>query len=252
VSAAGPERSVPRERLARNGDVRLHYLDGPGGGARGAPVVFVPGLSDVASDYTDVLASFGRRAVVMDLRGRGASDSPPRGYALDDHVGDIEAVLAEAGIDRFHLATFSRGTSYGLGFALRHPEQVLTIAIGDYDAREVGLTVDFVPSFHDGRWRGTPVSSRLTRIALEGIARESVERPLWDDLARLGTPVLVVRGGRPDRPGFLRDEGVARYRAAVPDVEIVTFDDSSHDIFRPDPTRFATLVARFIERHERT
>ncbi|MDT5111283.1 MAG: hypothetical protein QOE20_3173, partial [Mycobacterium sp.] len=33
-------------RFTHNGDARIHYLDS-GGGERGAPIVFVPGMTDL-------------------------------------------------------------------------------------------------------------------------------------------------------------------------------------------------------------
>ena len=254
MTTVSSEARSPLSRYAASGSVRVHYLDsaaGAGGDGR-APLVFVPGLTDVAVDYLPVLGEFGRRTLVVDLRGRGASTAPAEGYAAADHVGDVEAVADAAGVDRFHLATFSRGTPYGLGFAFRRPDRVLTVSIGDYPAREIGLPDGVADSLAAGRWRGEPVLDRIAEAALHGIAAQSVERPLWDELGALGCPVLVMRGGRTDRRGhvFLDDEAQDRYRRAVPGVEIVTFDDSSHDLFRPDPTRYPRLVAAFTARHE--
>ncbi|HKV21298.1 MAG TPA: alpha/beta hydrolase, partial [Mycobacterium sp.] len=42
-----------------NDRVRIHFLDS-GGDDRGAPVIFVPGMTDVADDYLEVLSLFGR------------------------------------------------------------------------------------------------------------------------------------------------------------------------------------------------
>ncbi|HZA77991.1 MAG TPA: alpha/beta hydrolase [Acidimicrobiales bacterium] len=250
---------TPLSRFARSGSVRIHYVDsvnGDGGGmARDErpPVVFVPGLTDLAEDYLAVLPEFGRRTIVIDLRGRGASESPGSGsYGFGHHVGDVEAVVADAGVGRFHLATFSRGTAYGLGFAFAHPDQVLTVSIGDYHAREIGIPGEWPDAFVQGRWRGQAVLERISEVALHGVARESVERPFWDELGALGKPVLVMRSGQVGRQGheFVDAAALARYRKAVPDVEIHTFEDSGHDLFRPDPTRYPRLVADFIIRHE--
>jgi non-heme chloroperoxidase len=245
---------TPVSRFADNDDVPIHYLDAgvDGHDATRPPVVFVPGLTDLAEDYLAVLGEFGRRTVVIDLRGRGPSGSPDSGYAFADHVGDIESVVAAAGLGAFHLATFSRGTAYGLGFAFAHPDQVLTVSIGDYHAREMGITGEWPESFVQGRWRGRPVLDSISEVALHAVARESVERSFWDELGALGKPVLVMRSGRVGRQGhsFVDEEALARYRAAVPDVEVVTFEESGHDLFRPDPARFPRMVADFIARTE--
>ena len=41
-------------RFTDSGDARIHYLDS-GGDDRGAPIVFVPGMTDIAEDYTELL-----------------------------------------------------------------------------------------------------------------------------------------------------------------------------------------------------
>src|SRR5438477_12276680 len=92
---------------AANGKVRLHYLDTGTDGGTALPVLFVPGVSDTAEEYADVVEFFQpRRALVMDLRGRGRSDAPEEGYTFAELVGDVEAVVAAAAIERLHLMTF--------------------------------------------------------------------------------------------------------------------------------------------------
>lgn len=73
--------AVMKSAFTHHGDVRIHYLDS-GGDDRGAPIVFVPGMTDVAEDYRAVLPSFGRRTAVVEVRGHGRSDAPARGYDL--------------------------------------------------------------------------------------------------------------------------------------------------------------------------
>jgi pimeloyl-ACP methyl ester carboxylesterase len=251
--ADGARPATASSHWVHNDGVDLHYLDTGDDDPGRAPVLFVPGLTDAADDYADVLATFGRRVVVVDLRGRGRSSSPASGYALDDHVSDLDAITGAAAIDRFHLATFSRGTAYGLAFAFRRAGQVQTITIGDYHAREMGIADGRWPAgFLDGRWRGAPVSQRISTVALEGIAQESVERSFWDELAALGVPVRVVRSGI-GRDGHEFVDAVAqqRYRDTLDDFEIVTFEDSKHDLFRTDPHRYPTLVAELADRHDR-
>ncbi|HEY6650190.1 MAG TPA: alpha/beta hydrolase, partial [Mycobacterium sp.] len=53
-----------QSRFTTNGSTRIHYLDS-GGPDRGAPIIFVPGMTDIADDYTEILPLLGRRAVVV-------------------------------------------------------------------------------------------------------------------------------------------------------------------------------------------
>ena len=233
-------------RAPSRGGVGINYLVAGDDDGR-PPIVFVPGVTDVADDYREILGALGRRVAVIDLRGRGRSDVPARGYALDDHVADVASVVAEVTSGPVHLMTFSRGTSYALGWAFTDPGRVWSVAIGDYPAREIALPPGLASRFLEGRWRGSPVTDRIAPEAFRCLVDDAVGREMWEELGQLRIPVLVVRAGA---GGPLDAEGCERYRQAVADVEIVTFDDSPHDIFRPDRTRYLELVRRHVERAE--
>lgn len=234
------------ERWVEGTGGRLRYLDSASEETVGLPVLFSPGLSDTADEYEAAFAALRpRRLLVVEVRGRGRSDAPPTGYSADDHVDDLDAVVEHAGLDHFHLMTFSRGTTWGIDLARRRPSCVASVSIGDYRAVEVGLPPTFAESQWRTRFRGRPMPDRVAFHVLEGIARESRDRDLWEALGGLGVPVLVGRGAA---GGILRDADVERYRAAVADIEVVTFDDAAHDLFRPDRTAYPRAVADFVAR----
>lgn len=242
-------------RFVDNGGVRLHYLDsGPDPGldsgtdATDAPIVFVPGMSCVAEDYLAMLPVFGRRCIVVDLRGHGRSDAPPSGYTLDDKAGDIARVVDAVTDGPIHLMTFSRGTCYALAWARDHPERVLSVAIGDYPAREIELPPEVADTFLSGRWRGTPVTERVEEHAVRCTFADATSRSLWGELAALDVPLLVVRSTA-DVP--MTDDDWLRYAADFPNAELVEFDDSPHDIFRPDRERYPDLVRAHVDRVDR-
>jgi len=128
-------------RFTHNGDVRIHYLDS-GGNDHGAPIVFVPGMTDIADDYTEVMPLFGRRAVVVEIRGHGKSAAPDGGYDLASLSADVGAVVDAVTNGPVHVMTFSRGTSYALAWALEHADRVRSFAIGDYVPEERALPTE--------------------------------------------------------------------------------------------------------------
>ena len=69
------------------------YLDS-GGDDLGAPVVFVPGFTCVADDYTEIMPVLGRRTVVVELRGHGCSTAPAGPFDSDALARDA---LSQAG-----------------------------------------------------------------------------------------------------------------------------------------------------------
>lgn len=235
---------MTNSRFTDNGDVRIHYLDS-GGDDRGAPVVFVPGMTCIAEDYAEILPLFGRRTVVIDLRGHGRSSAPATGYDAATLSTDIGAVVDAVTEGPVHVVTFSRGTTYALTWVFANGERVRSVAIGDYVPEEKVLTPEMSRRLLDGRWRGTPVCERLDTAAANKVFRAAQERSLWDSLARQQLPLLAVRS----RERFLvGDTQWSRYRALFPDAHLVEFPGSPHDIFRPDRARYPRLVAEHVDR----
>jgi pimeloyl-ACP methyl ester carboxylesterase len=226
---------------------RIRYLDNAPVQPIGLPVLFSPGLSDFADEYFEMLDFFSpRRVLVIEVRGRGRSEAPAAGYTVADHVADLNAVLEEEEIGRFHLMTFSRGTSWGLELAHDAPQRVASISIGDYRAVEVALPPEFAESQLRSRFRGKLMSDRLSRHVLERLAADSTGRELWDELRSLPCPLLVAHAA--GHRGILTDEFIARYREARPDVEVVAVPEAPHDLFHPDPLYYPKAVAEFIDR----
>jgi pimeloyl-ACP methyl ester carboxylesterase len=235
-----------RERFVSNNGVKIRYLDNDPPQPVGLPIVFVPGITDHADEYAATLEFFEpRRLLVVEMRGRGGSDAPESGYSVAEQAGDVEAVIQANELSRFHLMTFSRGTTPAIEVAMRTPPRAATLAIGDYLAIEVGLTEAFTESQWRGRWRGRPVSERVSRHVLDGIQGDSQGRELWDDVGALGIPVLVARGSD---GGILTDDHIERYRGAVPGVDVVVIPGAGHDLFRPDRTAYPRAVHEFIGR----
>jgi N-formylmaleamate deformylase len=107
---------VPAQsRWVRSGDLRLHVLDY---GGDGVPLVVLPGITSpaitmdfVARELTDLV-----RPIVVDVRGRGLSDSG-KSYTLDDYADDTVAVLD--GLDRPLLMGHSMGARIAAVVAAR-------------------------------------------------------------------------------------------------------------------------------------
>jgi pimeloyl-ACP methyl ester carboxylesterase len=238
---------VTQERWTETSGLRIRYLDNDPADPVGIPIVFSPGIADDAGDYDAMLSYFSpRRVIAVDVRGRGGSDAPPVGYTVDLLADDLGAAIDAAGIERFHLMTFSRGTPTALTIAFRDPTRVASIAIGDYRAVEIQLNTAFVDHQWSSTWRGRPMPQLIPRHALEEIARDSRPRQLRDELGALGLPVLVARG---DQPGCLVDDAaVGQYRLSVPGVEIVVIPGASHDLFRPERLGYPKAVTEFIGR----
>lgn len=69
--------------------------------------------------------------IAMDLRGRGLSDKPDTGYSVEQHMGDIHALLEEQGIDSVTLLGHSLGAYISLAYAANYPEKVAGLILMD-------------------------------------------------------------------------------------------------------------------------
>jgi pimeloyl-ACP methyl ester carboxylesterase len=234
-------------RHTDNDGARLHYLDS-GGDDLGAPIVFVPGMTDIAHDYTKLLPLFGRRVVVVELRGHGLSSAPTDGYDLATLSRDVGAVIDAVTDGPVHIMTFSRGTSYAVRWVLEHPDRVRSIAIGDYVPEERVVTNAEARNLLDGRWRGSPVRERLDTGAAMQTFHAAQARSMWEPLSRLQIPLLAVRSGG---AVIIDDADWARYRQLFPGAHLHEFVDSPHDIFRPDRGRYPLLVREHVDRVDR-
>nr|AGU11817.1 Alpha/beta hydrolase family [uncultured organism] len=92
--------------------LRLHYRDYAGPSDK-PPVLCMPGLTRTARDFEGLASRLAGswRVLCLEFRGRGESAyaKDPMSYVPLTYLQDVEALLAEAGIDRF----VSVGTSLG-------------------------------------------------------------------------------------------------------------------------------------------
>ncbi|MFM2073328.1 MAG: hypothetical protein RLZZ623_3592 [Actinomycetota bacterium] len=239
-------RSPVTERFTVRSGVRIRFLDNDPVHPVGLPVLFSPGFTDFADEYLDMLELMSpRRLLVVEVRGRGGSETPIDGYAAADHRDDLRAALDEVGIDRFHLMTFSRGTTWALDLLLAEPGRVQTVSIGDYWAAEHRVEPELVDRVLSGRFRGRPMSERISSGAARSVLAAAVNRDLSGDLAATGVPVLVATGT--EVGCLLNVDAITHLRSRLQDLREVVIEGAAHDLFRPDRSTYPQAVLDFIE-----
>jgi pimeloyl-ACP methyl ester carboxylesterase len=234
------------EKFINNSGVAIHFLDNEKESSK-LPFVIVPGLSESADDYIDIMGKFSdRRCIAITLRGRGKSDAPETGYTIEDHISDIESVVNFLELEKCIMLGFSRGVSYSLGFTLRNLHKVEGLILGDYGAYQSYLPPEWVDVFSSQPpWRGKPLSERMKLHALIGLQRESKLVEFWDELHNIENPVLVIRGAQ---NGLLSESDSKRYLELLPNSEVVTFQESGHNIFEPCIESFVIAAKEFFGR----
>jgi len=232
--------------FVHNDGVRLHALDNGRVDAPLPTVLAIPGMGEYADEYSWLLDALGdRRVVVVDVRGRGRSDVPHSGYTWEHHIGDLRAVVEALDVERPIVVAFSRGSSYGLGYALTYPSEVRGLVIGDYFARHVGLPPEIAEQQLQSKIRGTVIADRMSEHAVRQVVAESREVPLWDRLVELQCPVLVIRGGR--KSALVGEELAAQWRASLPTVHMEVVADAGHDLWSRDVDAYLAVLLPFLE-----
>lgn len=227
------------DRWVSTKDVDLHCLI-RSGDPRLTPLVYVPGSLGSAQDFRDEMKSLASRTTIaVSPRGLGRSSQPSGGYSFLHRVTDLETLLDELGPESFCLMAYSLGVPVAIGYAARNPQRVKGLLLLDYPAHYPERPAAWLErSLPFAEARGIPGH------VVRSIQEESGPADLWDELATLNRPVLLVKGGRSNA---LDSRDLERYRE-LPQVSIEVFESSDHEIHKPDYDRFIGTVDSFLQR----
>lgn len=106
-------------------DLKLHYLDE---GSQDAPVLVMVHGNPTWSFYYRTLISplkENYRIIVPDHIGCGLSDKPQDyGYTIEQHIENLDALITHLGLKNIRLVVHDWGGAIGIGYAVRHPENI--------------------------------------------------------------------------------------------------------------------------------
>jgi pimeloyl-ACP methyl ester carboxylesterase len=111
-------------------DIDGHRVFGVAAG-HGEPVLLLHGYPQSASCWRHQIPALANsnHVVAPDWPGFGRSDPPSTAPMYDNEVERIERFVQQLGWQRFNLCAHDYGGFIGLGYALRHPERVLRLAL---------------------------------------------------------------------------------------------------------------------------
>lgn len=109
-------------------DIQLRIWEGTG-----KRVICVHGITANCRSWDVVAPALAprHRVLAMDLRGRGLSDKPARGYSLKQHLRDILCLMDDLGLEQAVLMGHSLGAFISLVFGAEYPERVDRIILVD-------------------------------------------------------------------------------------------------------------------------
>lgn len=149
MSELGASREVVRFCRALD-EVRIAYaIHG-----KGPPLILGKHwISHLQYDWDDpmlghLLDALGRFVTVVryDERGYGLSDWEPGDFSLEARLGDLEAVAAAAGLDRYAVMAMGQAGQVVISHAAQHPERVTRLILnGTY----AGVTDEYRETFEE-------------------------------------------------------------------------------------------------------
>ncbi len=223
------------------------------------------------------------RVVAVDLVGHGRSDAPadPARYRMERCMGDLARVLDRLGIERTGVLGYSMGGRVALHLAAAYPERVAALVLesaspgladpAEREARsrsdqELAASIEregiewFVdcwerlPLFASQAALSETARRRLRAQRLQnrphGLANSlrgmgaGAQEPLWDRLATVVMPTLVVVGELDAR---FRVAG-ARMAASMPRASLEVVPQAGHAVHLERPADFTARVLAFLER----
>ncbi|MFC4553119.1 MULTISPECIES: alpha/beta fold hydrolase [Halorussus] len=262
---------------ADNDGVSLYYeLAGP---ETGATVALVEGLGYGRWMWRwqrDRLTEAGYRVVVWDNRGTGDSDAPEGPYAIAEMAGDLEAVLADAGVERAHVVGASMGGMIAQRYALDYdraeslvllctspggpeavetpPETQARMFDVPEDADECeAIRYKMEPAMTDDFWEENDdliadivdwrLESDADAHAREAQAAAVAEFDVSDRLGEIAVPVLVAHG---DSDRVLPVENADLLYRDLPNARLAVFEDGSHLFFVEDADAVNERILEFL------
>jgi pimeloyl-ACP methyl ester carboxylesterase len=236
------------------------------GGSGGLPVVFVHSLAGNTDHWSRQLEHLreDRRAVAIDLRGHGRSDSARDGnYSIEAMADDIESVAAALGLGRFILAGHSMGASASIEYTGRHPDAVAGLLLADPsgDARKIpaeqfapfmaALESDSYASAIEDYWKvmlansSPSVRERLMRD-LRAMPKEIVIKVFGSSLQFDPiTPLQRYPGKKLSVITHLNDTPISLHNL-LPDLPHVSISGTGHWLQLDKPEEFNRIMDEFI------
>lgn len=249
---------------------RLHYLSYGADDPDRPAIVILPGITSPAVTWDFVARELAdrTRVIALDMRGRGASDRPPTGYALPDYAADVVGTIAGLRLRRPLLLGHSMGARVAAAVGALHPGVAGPMIIADppltgpgrapynisvEDFRRqlqeayAGTTADAVRRDYP-RWSDRELALRaevLPTCAEHAVVQTHEHFDVEDFFALwrlLPPPLLFVYGM--ESP-VIDAAGLAEVRAANPAAEVAGIADAGHMIPWENLQDFVAVVRDF-------
>jgi pimeloyl-ACP methyl ester carboxylesterase len=248
-------------------------------GGAGIPVLLAHGMAAHSYWWDSVVGHWlgHLRPAAFDFRGHGDSDRANGGvYTRQTWIDDVETARAALGWEKFLLCGHSMGARIVLQYAAQHPGRLIGVGALDFlpevkkdrssrFARARGRPQPVYPSADRmaERFRLEPDGTLLPPQELQALGRRGITavdggftwkfdwralsvrlEPLWDQLPRMQTPALILRG---EQSTIMSREDVTRVAAALPRARTAEVALAHHHVTLDNPKDTARAVLDFLQ-----
>lgn len=160
----------------------------------------------LVNGMVDALLESGRRCVLIDAAGHGASGDPdsPARISLEQRVADVRAIADALALERFAFVGYSMGAWVGTGLIDRYPERLTGAVLAGWDPIAGAQLFTALSGREERRAEFSHIAQRLTAHAPVSPRRLSSfedaylglfdDLPALDELGREGLPVALMCG----------------------------------------------------------
>lgn len=249
----------------------------------GEPLLLLHGFTGRGAAWGAHATAFARRfrLIVVDLPGHGRSAfAEPSRMTIERTADDLAAIVAALEAAPANVLGYSLGARIALRLAVAHPASVARLVLespsaglvtaaeratrrATDEALAARLEAEGIEAFVAG-WERQPVFAshaaltparaarlRATRLANDPrglaaslrVAGQGAMQPLFDRLASITAPTLVITGALDDR-AHPRAEQVA---AGIPGARLAVVDGAGHTPHLEQPARFRRLALDFLQ-----
>lgn len=258
-------------KAVSNNDIVIRYRED--GRRDGPALLFSNSLGTDLQVWDKVVPAFAGdfRVLRYDNRGHGLSDAPVAPYSLDDHVGDLTAVMDGAGVDKAIVVGLSVGGLIAQGLAARSPERVRALVLSNtahrigsvesWTQRMDAISAGSIASIADAileRWFSA--AFRRERVAELAVWRNMLVRTpvqgylgtcaalrdadLTAEAARIAVPILCIAG---TEDGATPPDLVRSTAGLIPGARFHLIDGVGHIPGVENPDAVITAIRTFLK-----
>ena len=272
----------PQDREVTVNGLRFHYLDW---GTEGKQcILFLHGALQQGHswDFVALPLCVDYHVLALDARGHGDSQWAPDGdYSPEAHQRDLDGFVEALGLEPFILVGHSMGGRNAYTYASRHPKRVNALAIVDIGPqvnregqdriRRFRVLPDELNSYQEFATRVQEYTGR-PRLQVLGSLKYSIrQRPdgkwtwkydkllrtpgyrpedpppdkLWECLAGIRCPTLIVRGSESD---ILATEVMEEMLRVIPKSTAAVVPRAGHLVAGDNPADFLKVFRTLLER----